>query len=314
MMRLHFLNVGHGDCTIIEFPSGRKMMVDINNAKSLDKETEKELVEYYAMDYSSYALNKLFGRNLLAIDKGYNIELTDPVDYYKSIWGTDELFRFVCTHPDMDHLSGLHRLYTQEKIGITNLWDSDHAFNKSDDDFKDSPYDKNDWDTYQELRKKTSSPKVLHLERHANAQYFNEDGIYLLASTKELKKLAHDKDEPNHLSYVLLIQYGKTKAILGGDATAEVWQDILDSFGSDFLKSSILKAAHHGRESGYHEEVVKAINPQYTIASVGKKPKTDATNKYNNYSENVWSTRWKGNIVLTCQDDGTIEAITQYDR
>ena len=32
---LHFLNVGHGDCTFIELPSGRLMMIDINNTKSL---------------------------------------------------------------------------------------------------------------------------------------------------------------------------------------------------------------------------------------------------------------------------------------
>jgi len=30
---LHFLNVGHGDCTFIELPSGRLMMIDINNSK-----------------------------------------------------------------------------------------------------------------------------------------------------------------------------------------------------------------------------------------------------------------------------------------
>jgi len=27
---IHFLNVGHGDCTFIELPSGRLMMIDIN--------------------------------------------------------------------------------------------------------------------------------------------------------------------------------------------------------------------------------------------------------------------------------------------
>ncbi len=33
---VHFLNVGRGDCTIIEFPSGRVGMVDIDNLKALD--------------------------------------------------------------------------------------------------------------------------------------------------------------------------------------------------------------------------------------------------------------------------------------
>ena len=30
-MKIHFLNVGHGDCTIIEHDSGRITMIDINN-------------------------------------------------------------------------------------------------------------------------------------------------------------------------------------------------------------------------------------------------------------------------------------------
>ncbi|HKP99795.1 MAG TPA: hypothetical protein VJ735_05640 [Actinomycetes bacterium] len=28
---MHFLNVGHGDCTFVDLPSGRLMMIDINN-------------------------------------------------------------------------------------------------------------------------------------------------------------------------------------------------------------------------------------------------------------------------------------------
>jgi competence protein ComEC len=34
MLRIHFLNVGHGDCTIISHPSGRLTMIDINNSKT----------------------------------------------------------------------------------------------------------------------------------------------------------------------------------------------------------------------------------------------------------------------------------------
>ena len=49
---------------------------------------------------------------------------------------------------------------------------------------------------------------------------------------------------------------------------------------------------------------VSLMCPQYTIVSVGKKPETDASNKYRQYSDNVWSTRWRGNITLTINDDG----------
>lgn len=312
-IKLHFLNVGDGDCTIVEFPSGRVMMVDINNSKALDSQSEDELREHFQIDQSAYKLNKILGIDTFA-EKGYSIKLTDPVDYYKTILGKKALFRFVCTHPDMDHLSGLYRLHKEEQIHILNLWDSDHSFDKTDEEFNNQTrYDKRDWDTYKELRSSKSMPRVLWLERHAKAEFYHDDGIYLLASTKELKKQAQEKDDPNNLSYVLMLQHGNFKAILGGDAPVEVWEDILSEFGDEFLKVDVLKASHHGRDSGYHDKAVKAMNPTLTIVSVGKKPDTDASNKYRQYSSNVWSTRWKGTIVLTCHEDGRFTYAVEND-
>lgn len=79
----------NGDCTVIKSPSGRISMIDINNASSLDEETSKEY--------------------LSSVGKTYDIQLTNPVE-----WLVDNnihtLFRFVCTHPDMDHLTGMSAL------------------------------------------------------------------------------------------------------------------------------------------------------------------------------------------------------------
>jgi hypothetical protein len=55
------------------------------------------------------------------------------------------------------------------------------------------------------------------------------------------------------------------------------------------------------------------MSPQYTIVSVGKKPETDASNKYRQYCDNVWSTRWHGNIVLTIQPDGKAVIAPEYN-
>src|SRR5258707_14853972 len=43
LLRVHFLNVGHGDCTIIEHPSGRLTMIDVNNSQDYDPESLEEL-------------------------------------------------------------------------------------------------------------------------------------------------------------------------------------------------------------------------------------------------------------------------------
>ena len=44
-IKVHFLNVGHGDCTIIEHESGRLSMIDINNSTTLPEADEIALAE-----------------------------------------------------------------------------------------------------------------------------------------------------------------------------------------------------------------------------------------------------------------------------
>jgi competence protein ComEC len=73
------------------------------------------------------------------------------------------------------------------------------------------------------------------------------------------------------------------------------------------LKSDYLKASHHGRDSGYHLEVLKLIAPRVTFVSVGRKPDTDASSKYRQQCKIVASTRYYGNMELRPNDDGTRE-------
>jgi beta-lactamase superfamily II metal-dependent hydrolase len=59
---------------------------------------------------------------------------------------------------------------------------------------------------------------------------------------------------------------------------------------------------------------MKLLKPKYTIVSVGKKPDTDASADYRKHSENVWSTRWKGNIHIEFGAGSKATIIAQYDR
>ena len=44
MLKIHFLNVGHGDCIIIEnFDTGRNTVIDINRSKEMDNSSKKEV-------------------------------------------------------------------------------------------------------------------------------------------------------------------------------------------------------------------------------------------------------------------------------
>ncbi len=43
MLKMHFFNVGHGECTLIEHHSGRLTMVDINTSHEYDWNTRQEI-------------------------------------------------------------------------------------------------------------------------------------------------------------------------------------------------------------------------------------------------------------------------------
>ena len=313
-LTLHFVNVGHGDCTIVEFPSGRRMMVDVNNLKSLDEDTLMELLEYERYSQLNIAGALLKGTRLDQLERiaKYVSNLTNPIEYWNDNIGESEIFRFVATHPDMDHLTGLHRIHEQEDVSILNFWDTRNNKELSDDSFEGSEYDVADWHTYQSLRQSETDPKTLMLNRGNSGQYYTDDGITILAPTTELENFSNEKEEYNHISYVLMISFGDCRIVLGGDATIDVWKDIYREYDEDFEKVHLLKASHHGRESGYYQPIVKAMEPTHTIVSVGKKPKTDASRKYSNYSS-VYSTRFYGTIRAVCQTDGEVELYDEED-
>src|SRR5262245_11839644 len=134
MLRVHFLNVGHGDCTIIKHPSGRLTMIDVNNSQDFDAETyAEELEEERKKQRNPYAFG--LGGSLLGGNAGLGIlseyaavadrakrELTDPIAFLKTTYPNQKLWRFILTHPDLDHMRGLKALY--ENVGFENFWDT----------------------------------------------------------------------------------------------------------------------------------------------------------------------------------------------
>lgn len=303
-LKIHFLNVGQGDCTIIEFPSGRVGMVDVNNLDCLDATTEEELsMEYFAESIRAMARGQAGPGNFDEFRRQQYAPLTDPLVYYKKHLGTRDIFRMIITHPDMDHMSGLHRLHVQEpSIALLNFWHTgSNNFEMDESDWKNCPYDERDWTTYKSLRD-GSEPRSLQQSRGNSGDYWTDDGVELWSPTPALEKLAVDRGEKNILSMVLKISYAGRTVVLGGDATAdETWPDIMKTGAVG--RVSVLKASHHGRHTGYHQPAVKSMSPWLTITSVGTS-EHDATEKYRQYSDHTVSLRKAGDVTVEIHEDG----------
>ena len=70
----------------------------------------------------------------------------------------------------------------------------------------------------------------------------------------------------NDRSLIVKLTYGKSKILICGDTEEEGWNKIADSKIKD---TTLLLASHHGNNSGYCLEKVKAMSPQYVVISAG---------------------------------------------
>jgi len=281
----HFLNVGKGNCTIIDFPSERLSVIDIDDSRAISA-YERTLME-----------------------KAGKAKLTNPIDYIAFEFANREIFRFILTHPDMDHMSGIKRLFGKKYV--RNFWDTKNDKYIDPDTWENSPYDQEDWDFYQDVRQNDENPRVLKLYRDAEADCcWVEDGIRILAPTDGLVKKANENEDWDLLSYVLMIEHAKRKVLLGGDATKKSLEDIIECYDEDYLKSDVLFAPNHGSPNHISKEILEVISPDLIVVSVAEGVDY-ARDLYSKYGR-VLSTKYYGNILVKIKDTGKIIFSTQF--
>ena len=320
-------------------------MIDINNSQDYDSDSFTELVKeertkadasrarhaglgslfsqspLIAADFAPNSLrgvgaldtrsNALLGAYDLAyVDAARDaaLELTDPIEFLQRTYPGKSLFRFILTHPDLDHMRGLKRLH--DTVGFTNFWDTNHT--KPTPNFRGDA-DREDWKFYQSIRSTaknyTRGDAFFAFSRDENGLP-GGDSIEYLSPTSALIASCNNAGKSNDLSIVLRLRHAGRSFLLAGDAEGEAWDDMIAHYGAN-LKSDYLKASHHGRDSGYHLDALKHIAPRITFVSVGRKPDTDASSKYRQQCNKVASTRFYGNMELRVDDSGPIEWFVQ---
>jgi hypothetical protein len=284
-------------------------MIDVNNSKSLPANDVEALAEAKGLTQSQFRESVYIDAGYRSWEDHYRSLLVDPYEYYSSKFPGETVFRYVQTHPDLDHMSGLNRFFFQEEVRLLNFWDTANTKQLEEQDFG-STYDYMDWLAYQTLRENSgpegSTHKVLLQLQGVSGSYWDEDGAKVWGPTAELLSACHARLTWNDSSLVLRLTYGGRHVILPGDAQEVEWDEICDSIGEANMRCDILKAAHHGRESGYSTRATNAMDPSFVICSVGKKPSTDASDEYARHGASVLSTRYHGTIRVQIWGDGEV--------
>ncbi len=167
------------------------------------------------------------------------------------------------THPHYDHLGGIPSLLRKFKVGTI----IDAGSYEKTNIFAEYKFLIDSLDIKYRVVKQGSIIQASDLSR-----------IYVLHPAGEFDSTqTHDL---NDQSIVLKIVYKETSLMLTGDIERKSEIEILNQY-SDFLKTDILKNAHHGSKTSNTEEFLDQVAPEYALISAG------FNNKFNHPSDIV---------------------------
>lgn len=287
MSQIYFLNVNEGDCTWIQHDSGRNTVIDICNGNAPYR-IQAVVEKYQNFNEANYRMKS---------------SPTNPIQFFEE-HGMKRIFRFILTHPDMDHMDGIEKLF--RKFSPANFWDTDNNAQKDTDENWKGKYKKEDWEFYQKKHKEKRSNHLMLLAG-AKGPFYNDgddnDGLDILAPTKELVESANKTRQYNILSYVLLLEEWGRKIVFSGDSEKQTWDKILARESERLENVDILVAPHHGRKSGGNDEYLKVLNPKLSLLGNAKSQFLDYSS-FNNRELRHYTNNEAGNIILNINADG----------
>ena len=291
MPKVHCLTVGDGDCTVIEHGSGRLSMIDICGG-NLQRPDSLLAVLYEEQDVKG---------NFRMCNRP-----TNPLDYLVENRMT-EIWRFVSTHPDMDHLDGFDRLMTG--FTVHNFWD--HGARKVKPDFSGSPYLEADWDRYAKVRdgreKDTTVIKALQGKTFKYANDDDEDGngdyVTICSPNAEVVQRCNHTQKFNDASYIIVYRAQGGKVVLAGDADDMAWECAIEGYPDLLENVGFLLAPHHGRDSGRNRAFLSHLNPRVSLLGCAPS-KYLAYDAWRNRGLTYYTQNQCGNVVIEGREGG----------
>lgn len=258
MPKIHFLNVNQGDCIIIEHVSGRVTVFDISAGNIRRK--QHSIFEDVAKSSIATA-----GGNYRMCQHP-----TNPLDYLTEM-GASDIWRFILSHPDMDHLDGFDSLL--DEFNVLHFWHSG-AKRKKPDFSNYGGFKEKDWNRYARvIAGKEPGTQLLTVQAGARFKYANNDdsdngigdALHILAPDQTLIAEGNRTQDFNDASYVVLYNSAIGKVLLAGDAHDATWEYVKEHYQAEVSDVALLIAPHHGRKSGRSYEFLDYVNPKLTL-------------------------------------------------
>jgi competence protein ComEC len=193
----------------------------------------------------------------------------------------------IATHSDNDHISGLESILDiikTEKIIVRNNTLEDKRIKN--------------------LHKKAMALGAKPIFLEANVPFnigevrltlLHPDRNYLLQRKKTRQRISND------LSLVIRLDYGDFSMLLTGDINQKAEKYLTKQYSN--LKTTILKAPHHGSRFSSTSEFINGVSPKDVLFSVGylnyfRHPHPSVIDRYFGIGANIWRTDHHGAISI----------------
>lgn len=200
--------------------------------------------------------------------------------------GVDSIALLVATHPHADHIGGVDAVLTARPVGTFI-------------DAGASPESA----THQRLN--------ATLDRLSGVERVVAVDTSLRVGGMTVQIVA--PDDPDGGSVGVVVRHGVFSVLLPGDAEEDQLRSWLER--GVISEATVLKAAHHGSETGFTFPFVDASSPELVVISVGSgnrlgHPRPEALTAYSQIAEHVLRTDLDGHVTIRGFPDGSYIVLT----
>jgi competence protein ComEC len=192
----------------------------------------------------------------------------------------------VLTHQDLDHVTGLIPALERYKVGMVV--------------YRDQEVESAAYRRWLELAGQEGADLIAG---RAGVRLTLDDGVDLVLLHPGEELVSWTEADVNNNSIVGRLTYGSVSLLLTGDIEAEVEESLARASLEAPLRSTVLKAAHHGACTSTTSEFLVAVDPALAVISVG------AENTFGHPCEEVLE-RLEGLPLYRTDQHGAVEVIS----
>lgn len=300
-LKIHFIDIGQGDCIFIQFPDGKNMLIDS-------------------------------GKKGVHTDGGKpNLEVIK--DYLRNL-GVNKITVALATHADEDHIGNFSELYSAYDIAFSMRPSA--YYNGTAGTFA---AEFNPVPTVRKHKDQTSKTYFNYLTAVVGEQtdwtFFNyasdfsqnftfNGGTYnynvdFYTPLEDVGAIGYS--DANDYSPLMMLTYGSFNMMFTGDAHSNIEKQFLAKLGSGDIvlpddNVEVLKVGHHGSESSSSAGFLDALKPDNAVIMCGKgntykHPHQATVEGLKRVGSFIYRTDMQGCIVLTVDAGGSYDFVTE---